>query len=609
MTRPFRFPFSGLCGLVVCGSLAAAGMVHGDDPAIDSPMYRDPVLPNRSINMLLPPGSVDLWLEALARPEVEFRYRAAQAFAAAHRQGLKGPEKAVPHLIETLSKPKQDATVRLALAQALIDLDARAAAPVLLKQAEAGTDGLRRVVEPALARWRYKPAGTAWLQRLDHPGEKWQGTLLAIRGLQAIRDTHAVPPLHKLVFASDVPAAVRVEAARALGTIQTTGAEADAQQLLTGGVHERTERLCAVCLLQQHRSPAAIRLLQASLHDEEPAVVRVALNRLLKLDPKLALPALSGLLANHDAEVRLGAIEVLFREMTQPRLTLLAQQCNDAHPQVRRQARRYLEKLAAHSEFRAPILKLATDLLHAADWRGQEQAALLLGQLDHKPAASRLVKLLESERPEVCLAAAWGLRKLAVPATLPRVLAYVRDVHRDVVSGDGSRPTRGAVLSVFDHQMSQLVQLLGRSHYQPADPVLRSFVPKMPHDRRPPISGEARTAAVWALGMLHEGKPDPTLARQFGQSLLAIFTPMGGDDERVLRMYSVALARMKATSAVPTLREFVQKCPMEPSSMRIAAIYAIEQLTGKPFPPDPQVDRFVGNWFLTPVKPAEAHTN
>ena len=55
-----------------------------------------------------------------------------------------------------------------------------------------------------------------------------------------------------------------------------------------------------------------------------------------------------------------------------------------------------------------------------------QQAALLLGKLVHKPAANRLVELLDSPRPEVMIGSAWGLRKLAEPATIPGILDKIR---------------------------------------------------------------------------------------------------------------------------------------------------------------------------------------
>ena len=92
---------------------------------------------------------------------------------------------------------------------------------------------------------------------------------------------------------------------------------------------------------------------------------------------------------------------------------------------VRVNARKAMKTLAATKDLNAAVIAESMRILSGCDWRGQEQSALLLAQLDHKPAAGRLVELLTADRPEAFVAAAWGLRALAVPATLPAVSKHV----------------------------------------------------------------------------------------------------------------------------------------------------------------------------------------
>src|SRR5262249_25892909 len=148
-------------------------------------------------------------------------------------------------------------------------------------------------------------------------------------------------------------------------------------------------------------------------------------------------------------------------------------------------------------EWQATVIAEGTRLLGMQGWRGLEQSALLLAQLDHKPAARRLVELLTADRPEVFITAAWGLRKLAVAETLPDALRHVEATRKL------------SEVSRFDHQISQLNQFLGQQKYAPADALLRQFIP---HRMGPQID-ESRAAAVWALGLIHEGKTDPALVR------------------------------------------------------------------------------------------------
>src|SRR5262249_2235711 len=138
----------------------------------------------------------------------------------------------------------------------------------------------------------------------------------------------------------------------------------------------------------------------------------------------LVLPVLDDVLASQGASVRDFGVQVLFRHPTEKHRRLLADRFDDPHPDVRIKAREFLVKLAEKKEFRNQILAEGMRGLDSEGGRGQEQATLLLTQLDHKQAVGQFVKLLKAERPEVLVTAAWGLRKLAVKDTLAPVLEY-----------------------------------------------------------------------------------------------------------------------------------------------------------------------------------------
>src|SRR5205823_3301291 len=113
---------------------------------------------------------------------------------------------------------------------------------------------LRNLVEPALARWDYRPARAVWRERLRDPIARPQDLLLAIRGLGAVCDERALGLLRELVLAdldrevksktrretvdsSIHPSSfilhpsLRLEAARVLGALRTEGLEKDAERL------------------------------------------------------------------------------------------------------------------------------------------------------------------------------------------------------------------------------------------------------------------------------------------------------------------------------------------------------------------------------------------
>ena len=164
--------------------------------------------------------------------------------------------------------------------------------------------------------------------------------------------------------------------------------------------------------------------------DDNPAAAAVALTRLVEIDIKLLLPLLPTLLTSPDAAVRGFGVEALFRLPNDDRIQQLGDRLADPNPDVRSRARRRaLRELASQSELhrvgnpgrRPPHWPVATG--------AEEQGAVLLGQLDHKPACKRMLELLSVQRPKALIAAAWGLRQVAVESTLPEVLDFVGKQH------------------------------------------------------------------------------------------------------------------------------------------------------------------------------------
>src|SRR5439155_9140552 len=190
-------------------------LVRADDP-IDSAMDRDPELPLPRVVTVFPKGAVELWTRALDRPDAETQVAAAQSIALAHRRGMPGLGDAVPALVRELERAGQHPTVRLAVAHALVALDARSAAANLFRLLGEDDPELREVIEPALARWDYDPARAAWLDRIGQGPPYRRRHVLAIQALGAVREEKAVPRLRELVLSATTPAPVRLESARAL---------------------------------------------------------------------------------------------------------------------------------------------------------------------------------------------------------------------------------------------------------------------------------------------------------------------------------------------------------------------------------------------------------
>ena len=576
------------------------------DDLIDSPMYREPELPLARVVAKFPDSFRGLWLQALDRPEVDFRCRAALSIAQGHERGMTGLEAAIPALIRELDRPDQHPTVRLAAARALIVLNAKEAAPVLLKAASSGDNDLRELIEPALARWAFAPVREEWLRRLyrseqqqdgvaavpaldSRPPVQRRGTVLAIQSLATTGEEKAIPRLRELLMSSTASATIKLEAARALGLLRKSGFEADAD-LLAADPSPRglVGRLAAASLLRHHDGAEAIRRLQAFTRDAEPTVAAIALARLVEIDPGHVVPDLPTVLASPDANVRSFGVLVLFRKPSDEHVRLLGDRLSDPHPEVRNQARRSLAELAA-ATWRDQVIRSGERALAGRDWRGREQAAVLLARLGHKPVSARLVELLQDDRPEVAVAAAWGLRQLLVPDTLPAALDYFR---RNTQPGEPAK-RRGLPMEALDDQLSQLAQFFGAGRYRPADAALRPLVPP-----QAPAGFETRAAACWALGRIHDGKSNAELTGAFTGRVTAV-RPMDVEDNRVRRMSAVALGQMKAANALPTLREFYRSKMPSLDIVNNACGWAVEQITGEKVPPPSTIEFISRDWFLT----------
>ena len=567
---------------VLLGIAPIAPGARADDP-VDSLLDRSPELPAPKLVRTFPDKLLGLWIEALGRPEADHRCQAALAIARAHSTGMPGLQVTIPALTRELDRAGQHPSVPLAAARALVTLDAKDSAPALFKLASAGDAELREVIEPTLARWGYAPAREYWLKRLNRTAPHGRSAILAIQSLAVTREEKAIPRLRDLALSTETLPSIRLETAKALGTLRTSGAEADADRLgADASPRGMIGRLAAAWVLRQHAGAEAIRRLQALARDTEPSVAAVALARLVELDPALVEPLLGTVLGSPDANVRRFGVDVLSRRPSEDHIRLLGDRLADAHPEVRSQARRSLRELAA--KFRTAVIGAGDRGLAGKDWRGREQAAILFAQLDHKPAAVRLVGALTDDRPEVAIASAWALRVLAVPETFPKVLEHFE---RHTVKGEPP--------AWRDRQLGHLAQLMGQSRYAPGDAALRAVVPP-----RVPAGLQTRASACWALGLLHEGKPVPEVAAPLAGRVAAV-NPFDVEHELIRGMSAVSLGRMKAVGQLPTLRRFYTDGKPSFNPVSNACGWAIEQVTGEKYPAPGTFEFPQRSWFLVPV--------
>jgi HEAT repeat protein len=531
-----------------------------------------------------------LWLEALARPEADLQRLSASTIAQAHQRGMSGLHEAEPLLVKIVSAEGTHRATRFAAARALIVLEARTAAPALFDASQRFSGELRQIVEPVLAEWDFQPVRQVWRERLEAQSTRQRDLLLAIRGLGAVGDESALAALVSIVHDSRQLPATRIAAARSAGRISETGLEQAALRLLKSPSPAIPDRLSAAGLLDRHRSPDAVALFLKLAEDSEPSVAAAALGCLNQINPDLALALAEPAMKNADPQVRKQGVETYVARPSPQRAVILVRLLDDPHPAVRMHIREQLLRLTQVPECDTPIREAVLTMLTSASWRGQEQAALLLGALDHKAAAGEMVTLLESQRGEVMVAAAWCLRKLAVADTLPAILDKALR-QTDEGLGVRSRPE-------FDQQVAHLLEALGDQKYAPAEPLWRRFVPK-----NLAMGEYSRGAAIWSLGRFYAGKGDDALSRLLVQRVTDPAPPPMTEPEEymIVRVTSaVALGRMGAVAHVERMRRYME--PKETQRLSSLAIrWAIKELTGEILPePEPAKVPQIG-WFLEPL--------
>jgi HEAT repeat protein len=572
-------------GLAVVAALAA----YAFGTELELEMYSDPKIALQPSIDTVSPETVELWLKGLAGPEADLKRQVAESIALAHERGYANLQDSASALMQTLQEADLQPVVAQAVARTLTVIDAHQAADLLLERALRDGPALAQVVEPALARWDYQPVRAVWLERLAAPDTRRRLLMLAIEGAETVREQRAGPDLLRLARSQDVPPDIRLAASKALGWVQTDGLERDARKLAElKSAEGLVDRMAAALMMAGHRGQPATTLLLELAVDPEPAVAAIALERLLEMDPQLVNPILGKTIASDDANVRRLGARALVAQPSPESVRSLAPMLDDLHPDVRGYVRRSLEEMASRAELADSVTQQATDALASDRWRQLEQAILLVANLDYKPAAPRCVELLEFERLEVFIAAAWGLGRLSVPDTLEPMFEKVRRETQNADVPPGLDENGG-------RQLCHLIQTLGRMKYAPCDPVLRQYVPK-----GSPFPGEARAAAIWALGHLHAGSPQDDLSRLLQGRLTDenIFNP---ELLEVRVMSAVSLGRMRCQDSLDALKNYVKTYGVN-DPLGYPCAWAIHQITGDPMPEPQPHKATVRGWFLEPIE-------
>ena len=570
--------------------LAAGPSATAAEIAVDDAMLAVPVVPRASVTKVFSPELKPLWLEALARPDAETRRMVLDTISTAVERGMQGWEDAAGRIREVL-RMDRDPSVRRSAARALVAIDDRDAATDLLAAVE--QDGLLMalVVEPALARWRHPGLREAWRKRLEDPTAERARLFLAIDAVRVTGDAAAGDALLAIVRSPTHDAALRLAAAGVVAQIGSRGLSTVADELAREhGPPPCLGRLLAVRMLETQADETAVEILDRLARDPEPTVAAAALARLDALRPAAALPIAKASLGSRDAGLRRAAATIVARPADRDTVDLLGPLLADRNASLRRFITEQLVAVSRDDVLREAVAEQATKMLAGDDWRGMEQAELVVGSLDHEPAAARLVELLRHPREEVAVTAAWALRKLQVADAFGPMLARAEEIERLTLAE--------TPVPFGDRQACQLHQAFGEAGYRAAEPLLRRHL-SGPTPKGPDRPESARAAAVWALGLFFEEEPDPGLANLLvGRLADEESTPP--ELPLVRRMAAVALGRMKAAEQLLALREWAARAGVN-SEIGYACFWSIERLTGEPIPAIPSQSRAVTGWFLEPL--------
>lgn len=527
---------------------------------------------------------VGLWQKALQRPEVGTRLEAAEAFAVYAAQDIPGLAEAVgPALIEHY-RAERDAWVRLALVRALIAMDARDA--VSLGWAEVDDPALLRIADPALAWWGDTDAIPVWRARFDQRGISDAALISAARALDSISD-ESLPALVVEVL-NDPTRSTSLKLALA----ETVTGYAD--EALFDTATDRiegadTDRLIAAMLLgtaPSSRADEANKAARAMLGDGNPVVARLAFSSLDRIKQEQAGRVVGTLSKHADAELRQTAVAWIAEHLEpDDGVALLVARLGDPATRTRFAAGDALIDFALAGQ-RDEVIEALDPTLAGDDWRSLEQAATIVGRLDHEPAADRLIELLTHERSEVRIASATAMRRLAVEST--------RDALRTQAQRWLDQALKGAGLFADAEPLTQLALCLGELRDPAADGLFKSLAEK---NATVPLT--ARRAGVWALGQLHAGVGDAESVRLF-TARVNDRHPMEPEDPMLQAVAVLAIGRIAGVNQAASLKAW-HASEILGLDVRYAAAAAHLEATGEALAslPPPRSSR--GVWFLVPI--------
>lgn len=514
------------------------------------------------------------WPQAVKKPisslvpnrfsSTESEYRIAESQKAiryANDLDVEGRVASLNAILTKLSTPDANEQVQLSLVSAAIKLADASNAPELWEKLR-DHNASRRLIEPALVKWKSPVALADWRKRLSEADASLSSLIVAIEGIAALGNEQDLAVLETLLRSDRTGTPLKVVVARAMGTLATSDLESLAEDVTASGIDQHD--LIVAELLAQHTTDRARDQLGKVLKGDNDAARTRAYAAISRSFSTLARELAPEILSQPNNQMRQLAVEVLNRFDDPESLRQQATAIGDRNLTIRNIVRENLEKKAQDTELKPVIDETIAVQLKSSSPHAVVQAILLTVALEERDRCPQLVVLLDHPDMDTSITAAWGLQSLVESPDLLELILK----HTDLVT---QRIKKGETISLPEFiKQSYLFEALGRNRYQPALASLKLYIPKS----RLKLMNFTRATAIWAIGKIYEGTQDEAIARQIAGRMLDR-SDDDPEDPLVQFTSAVALGFIKAPGSIEQLNKVVDA---PPAPIALAREWSLKQV-------------------------------
>ena len=421
------------------------------------------------------------------------------------RPSFRKDPKVLELLIGQFGNPENSVLVKRSIVSAACLLDNGVNAQAIW-QAAMEDPGLAPLVENHLIRWKSPVAAEHWRKVLSDPKSTPSQIQRALDGLANVGQSQDIPSCNEVLKSEQSTPMTRAAAARALGMLQSSGLTGLAKDLLN--TKDQHKEMLAGFLLANHTQEDALVVLETVLAQGSSPAQRIAAHAIGRNFPKQGLSRIETWVKHPDDQIRLAALELLKNDASESNTRLQSSMLADPDLVVRQTAKAQLLELCSKG-FRPLVDECISENLTGKAWQGIEQAIILAVELQDRSRCARFLELIEHQRAEVNMHAAWGLMELADdPAIVAGIVPHAQKLTQGLDAGDH-----------YEKQdiirLSFLLEVFGRNRYEPVAEMLKKYIPK--RDFR--MGNLSRASAIWALGKILKEQDDPALRASLSERI------------------------------------------------------------------------------------------